>query len=468
MTETAFEFRRTRRSTTIALALLLMATNARAEPTASRDLTRPILTNSDAAQYSESNGTMDRQAFREPRGALPLREALALALVQNPGLAAFSWETRARESEALQAGLFPNPQISVEAENFAGNGSFNGYDSAETTVMLGQLVELGGKRPKRRQVAELERDLADWDFEVARLNVLTAVTQNFVTVLEAQRRLELADDLRKLALESLEAVSKRVEAGAASAVEQMRADVILSSSEVAKRRAEAALEAARASLAALWGSPSATFDIAVGDLDTIDALPPIEPTESLIARNPDIARWASERAHRDAVVTLESARGIPNVTVQGGVRQFESGSDTALVLGFSVPFPVFDRNQGARQAARSRQSKARSQQHAATTRVLRDLEVSIQALRASYDTVIALRTRVLPQAEKAYSGVRTGYLRGLFRYVDVLDAQRTLFELRNNELSELGQFHRAIADVERLSGTPIRNESAIPGARETK
>lgn len=443
----------------IPLAILSITSSAYANP----DAPLPPSYSLGGNIYAASPATLDpytpRDAFQEPKGSLSLRQALAVSLLQNPGLEAFAWASRAQEAEALQAGLLPNPTISVEAENFAGSGPLRDYDGAETTVMLGQLVELGRKRSKRRQVAELERDLADWDYETRRLEVLTAVTQEFVNVLEAQRRLALADELRRLARESLNAVSKRVKAGAASSVEETRAGVNYSSAEVALRRAEAGLEAARARLASQWGSRLAAFDTAVGELDSIYRPPSIESIQDLVQTNPDIARWTSELNHREAVVSLEDSQRVPDFTLGGGFRRFEGGNDSAVVLGITVPFPLFDRNQGARQAAHMRRRQAQSEKYAAATRVARDLEVSFQVLRASYDAVVALRDKVLPQAESAYSGVQTGYLQGLFRYVDVLDAQRTLFELRDRELTELSQFHRTAAEVERLTGTPLRAQS---------
>ena len=403
---------------------------------------------------------------REVEGELSLRRALTLALLRNPELAAFSWESRAREADALQAGLLPNPTLSIEAENLAGSGPFSGYDNAETTVMLGQLVQLGGKRAKRQRVAELERDLADWDYEVKRLDVFTSVTRRFIDVLEAQYRLRLARELRDLAEESLEAVSNRVRMGAASSVERTRAAVNASSAAVALRRAEAGLAASRADLAALWGSRNASFDRAVGDLEAIYEPPELPAIRDRLANNPDVARWASERAHRRAFVKLQDAERIPDITLAGGLRRLETSDDSALVLGLTIPLPLFDRNQGARDAARFRESKAGSMEEAAVVRAARSLEIAYQGLRASHDAVLALREEVLPQAERAYVGVRDGYLRGLFRYVDVLDAQRTLFELRAQELSALGQFHRAAADVERLTGTPL-DPTTRPSETET-
>src|SRR4029434_6083519 len=99
------------------------------------------------------------QAVANPTGVLTLAQAQALALLQHPKLAAFGWEVRAGEARTLQASLPPNPEWGVEVENFAGSGALRGFQSAEITIFLSQLIELAGKRPKRTRVAGMERAL---------------------------------------------------------------------------------------------------------------------------------------------------------------------------------------------------------------------------------------------------------------------------------------------------------------------
>jgi len=222
-----------------------------------------------------------------PAGELTLRQALALALLQNPELAAFSWEVRTREAEALQDGLLPNPELGIEMENIAGGGEFSGTDAAETTVTLSQLVELGGKRAKRRAAASLEAELAGWDFETKRLDVLTTTAKAFVGVLAAQERLAQADELAGLAESFFRTVSERVEAGKVSPMEQTRAQVPLAAARVAQDRDRLALEAARKELAALWGENTASFERAVGSLEHIGPVPPQEQLTSFLDQNPD-------------------------------------------------------------------------------------------------------------------------------------------------------------------------------------
>jgi len=392
----------------------------------------------------------------EPEGTITLRDALAAALLRNPDLASFSWEIRVREARALQAGLRPNPELALEVENVAGSGAFNGVGRAETTLTLGQLIELGGKRMKRRRVAELGATLAGWDYEVLRIEVFAAVERAFNGLLAAQERLRLTGELLDLAARSRDSVARQVQAGAASPVERTRAEVALATQALERRSAEAAQEAARARLAATWGGRKALYERAAGDLFAIAVPPTREEILRRLSANPDIARWVEEIELRKAVVALEDARRISDPVASAGVRRLEESNDTTVVFSVRVPLQVFDRNQGARLAARRDLTKARHQRAAVEVGVRTALEVVIQELTASYQEVVSLREQLLPKAEQSYRSVRQGYLRGLFRYLDVLDAQRSLFGLRSRELNALLDYHNAVAEIERLTGTPIQ------------
>jgi cobalt-zinc-cadmium efflux system outer membrane protein len=237
--------------------------------------------------------------------------------------------------------------------------------------------------------------------------------------------------------------------------------------EVATTRVDLAaarrtLEAARAELAATWGGRTADIARATGDLGRVAPPPPLETVRGWLARNPELARWDREIAQREAIVELEDARRIPDVTAAAGLKYLAEPNSTALVAGFSVPIPIFDRSQGERVAARSEVRRARHQQRAARARLGAELEAAYHEFAARHHEVGELRERVLPAAQGAYDGVRRGYLRGLFRNADVLDAQRTLFELRLRELDALHAYHRSKAEIERLTGTPVSPRSLTP------
>lgn len=410
----------------------------------------------DGTRPSDAERTAPVTAADETTTPITLRDALARALRDSPQLAAFSWEVRAREAAALQAGLLPNPELSIELENFGGSGEFGGFDASENTVRLAQLIELGGKRTKRRAVALRERELAGWDYEAARIDTLTRVALAFVDVLAAQERLALTQQLVAAGEKALAVVDDQVEAGAVSAVEHSRADVALASAGVDLHRRRRELETARVWLAATWGGADAIFSRAEGRLDDGIVEPP--SVAALLARlseNPDLARWSTQlSAHREAV-DLEEAKRVPDVTLGGGPRWFNDTDDSAFVVDLSVPLPLFDRNQGGLLEAHHRLAKANAEHAAAEIDVRATLVVAHRSLAAAYDTVATLRERVLPKAEEAYAGATSAYRRGVLRYLDVLDTQRTLFALRSEYLDALAEYHGAVARVERLVGQSL-------------
>ncbi|MFB6279595.1 MAG: TolC family protein, partial [Salinibacter sp.] len=85
-----------------------------------------------------------------PGDTLTLPESLALALANNPRLQSFSWEVRAQEAQALQAGLWPNPVLGTETEDLSTNDPLGDFVDSEQMVQVSQPIELWGRPGKRR------------------------------------------------------------------------------------------------------------------------------------------------------------------------------------------------------------------------------------------------------------------------------------------------------------------------------
>jgi cobalt-zinc-cadmium efflux system outer membrane protein len=388
-------------------------------------------------------------------GVITLRDAVAAALVGNPDLAAFSWEVRVREARTLQAGLLPNPELRADVENVGGSGDRQEFEDTETTLRLSQLVELGGKRAKRRRVAELGRELATWDYEAKRLSVLSGTSKAFVATLTAQERLALADESEGLAGAVERAVGATVRAGASPPVELNRAAVALGQAQVERRRADRELAAARSALAATWGGRRPAFDRVSGALARVEAVPSLEDLLARLTHNPDLARWDTEIEERTAAVALAEAGRVPDVTVGAGGRHFSDNGDNALVVELTVPLPILNWNQGTIAEARHRLSKARAEREATDVALRAAMAAAYERLASAHERAMALRERLLPQARASLDGTTDAFKKGLFRFTEVLDTQRTLFQLRGEELSALEAYHLAAAEIDRLVGSAV-------------
>jgi len=413
----------------------------------------------------ESGSEIKARDIPEPSGIITLRHALAYALVHNPALAVFSWEIRVADARRLQASLLPNPEFEVEVEEFGGVDERRGFDGSETTIQLGQLIELAGKRSKRTRLAALEKDLAGWDYESKRLDVMNQVAQAFVDVLASQERLALLKELVDLSEQVFIAVEQRVNAGKDSPVEQTKAKVALTTIQIEWERAKLILVSARKQLVATWGSSTPVFTKVAGQFDNVSPIPSDSVLIASVSQNPDIARWAMEMEQRQATVDLEKAQAIPDPTVFGGARRFNETDDTAFLLGISIPLPLFDRNQGNILAAKYRLAKAREERKAVETGLYAALAEAYQALSSAFAETTALRNDVLPGAQSAFDAASRGYREGKFGYLQLLDAQRTLFEARGQYVESLAAYHKARAEVERLIGQSL---DSIENNRKSK
>jgi cobalt-zinc-cadmium efflux system outer membrane protein len=423
-----------RRATVVALAAVLTATSAFA----------------DVAQVTDAD-----------TAHLTMRAALLRALRDSPRLPDSSLELRAREAETLQAGLLPNPALTTEVEDFGGGGSRNGFDASQTTVSLAQLIELGGKRAARVRVADANADLARWDFESLRMDVLSTVAKAFLTTLAAQDKLVLTDELRHIADASVGTVARTVESGGVSPVEEGRAKVLLSQVQIEREQRARDLDRARLALAATWGSNDPTFVAVAGKLNDVRKPEALEQLWLDVEHNPDLARWTTELEQRAATLSLAEAQAIPDVTVSAGGRYYQDESSAGVVALFSVPLPVFDRNQGAIRAAQTRLERAKVEQRVTEVSIRSAVAQGYQQLLASYRQVVELRDRTIPQAEGVFRGAQDAYARGLFRYIEVLDAQRTLFQLRADYVDALLAYHTQITDIARLTGRDP-SDRAVP------
>ncbi len=404
-------------------------------------------------------------ATAEPAGPLDLRSALALALRFNPGLSSASREREAGDAAVVQAGAWPNPVFEAQVEDLRrGNRT--------TTLQLSQPIELGGKRAARVTAAERARDQAASALLARRSELRASVITMFFELLAAQERLRLAQDSVGLAETATRTAANRVAAGKVSPLEESRARVAEAGIRVELLQAEGALRSARQQLAALWGNPNPRFTQADGALDRLPADAAAADVESRLPAAPVLRQARLEVERRQALSDLEQARRVPDVTVSLGAKRVPAdegmgSSRNQVVVGLSVPLPIFDTNRGNVAEALSREEKARDELAAAELQLGADVARATERLRSARATALTLQRDALPGAEAAYKAAARGFELGKFSFLEALDAQRTLFQVRNQHLLAVADAHRAAAELDRLLGIGADEETpdAAPAVR---
>ena len=399
--------------------------------------------------------TIPVQAAERASPAISLPQALQRALAANPRLTAAERDIGIAGGLRIQAGVLPNPDVSFELDNALGSGPYKGLRSAETNLQLSQLVELGGKREARIAAGEAGIGSAVWQRRATRLEVLSEAAIAFITIISAQRRIEIFDEQIEGFGTLIPLLQKRVQEGASSPAETLRAQVAADLFRVERERAKTQLALARRDLAILMGDSSPHFGKALGRLTNIGQPPPFRDVLRAIEANPQLLRWTAVAAQRNAELLIARLKAIPDPRISAGWRHYQDTNDNAVRLGVSIPIPIFDQNTGNIIAAQETLAKTDAE------RAINKLVLTSIVGRA-YDTLTGalaelklLRTSIIPNARSASETIQSGYLQGRFTLLELLDVKGSVLQALLREQEALQNFHIAIATIEGLVGNPF-------------
>ncbi len=387
------------------------------------------------------------------RAAEPLRleEAVARAMASNPALAAEAAALRATQARAEREAL-PTPYVlGGEIENVAGTGALSGGDSAETTLRISRVIELGGKRAARQALGSAELSQQQHLAATARIDIASRTTARFVEVVADQQRLAYADERVAQAERTRREVATWVAAARNPESDLSAAEIAVAEAELEREHAEHELASARITLAASWGALTPEFDTVAGDLQP---LPDIEPFETLAARLPTTPEQRASLLEAEAIAArrrVAKASAKPDLNVSVGVRRLEAFNDQGLVMSVSVPLGSKPRAAYAIAEADAQLAALEARRDALRFERHQALFEKYQELRHARTEVESLQSKMLPKAEQALDFVRRGFEAGRFSFVSLAQAQNTLFDLRARSVEAAARYHILLVEVERLT-----------------
>ena len=389
-------------------------------------------------------------AYAQQQSANSLDDFLRLALRNSPAIQAELASIDAAEGNALQQSLRPNPNAVFEAENFAGDRELSGFDGAEFTLGLEQKIETGGKRRFRSNVATHELSMAEQEAMAKILGTLSEIQFALVRHAVAQERLDIAIKRLGLADKTHEAVKTRVSAAAASDIEHTKIDIEQKSAEIEKRQAEKELQVTYALLAKLLGSETLVTGLEHLALDKLPTQPDRSALLVAIEQSPQAMLLEYNRQRASSAVNLARSQAVPDVTVGLGIRHFNDRDDNALMATLSVPIPLFDRNQGGVAQAKAEANKAEALAHAGSLSLQESALNALEQYGTALQEVSAYQKDIIPSARQAYSQASDGYAAGRYSFLELLDTQRTLYQVQDAWLSSLLDLHEAKAQTDFL------------------
>ena len=363
---------------------------------------------------------------------LSLSEAVRLAAERNPQAAGARGLVEIAQANRLNAGLRPDPAISVESEGFPLFDSPRPpfIDGQELTIRFDQEIETGGRR-------RLRVETADAGVAAANLIARDRLRRLELAVRRAYLQLALAQadaDVARTSLGEIDRVltvgRERVRVGESARSEVSRLEVERLRFAEDAFAADLALRNARAALLTLLGASNLTQQVqasdslsassagAAGQVGTGAVPQPSVQAE----RRPDLLAAREELRRAETETRLQRALRSPNVTLGGGYKR-DFGTN-AVVFGVTVPVPLWNKNQGGVARATAEQRVVASNLAAVELDVRLDIQqaqnsVDVNRARADY-----IERQVLASAREARDVVSESYKLGAADLIDFLDAQR--------------------------------------------
>lgn len=390
---------------------------------------------------------------------LTLASAMQTAIDRSPVLMSARYRLDAADARsAARRDGTPNPELTVEAEDFLGGDPAHGVDALQVTTSLSQELELGKKASRRRQIRRTTRDVSAVSLELTRQNLLADVAMAFLDVLTQQERVKHAGEMVELAQITVNTVTAQVDAGRSTGMEQEKALVELHLAELQKKAALRDLDATKIRLAAVCGRSQPFFEEVSGDLNVTADLPALDDLLQRAQQHPELKLNLAQVRQQQAIADAEKANRLPNVKFDIGFRWNNVSSNYAMVAGVGVPIPLFDRNRGNINGAARDVARANSDAEMGIIDKNAAIATAYQTLRFELDRLKTLQQDISPRVMATFEAVAEGYRIGRFGYLDLLDAQRTMFEIQHMLLDALVKYQAARITLSYTAGIPVSDK----------
>lgn len=380
---------------------------------------------------------------------LSLEDAVRKAQSQRPELRAAALRAEAAGQLRRQSTAMPNPRLFLQAENIRSSNFDFGRD-ADTFAYFSQVLETSGRRGGRIAVATGHEERGRLEAEQVKREIGFNVRDAYWKAAAAQYTKGLYEQSESYFKQILDYHEARFHEGKLAEVDLLRVRLQSEQIHAAAANARLRLERAQLALEREMGVLQPGPWLLTEKFDQLETPRPI-------AISPDVTisriegRLAQQRvATAQAQLRLERANGRPDLDALFGYKR--TGGLNTAIAGLQLNIPLFDRNQGASDAARSEVSAAESTLEA--TRIQLNSEVAL-AQRA-YDSRLQqvkeifgpLRQRAVEIADIS----RAAYREGGLDLLRLLDAERLRIESQIAWADALTEYHASVDELERAEG----------------
>ncbi len=395
------------------------------------------------------------------------------ALKSNPEIVAS--EKGLLEAKGLlhQAGLRPNPELQIEG----GTSSILGESGdQELSVAYVHTLELGNKRKKRVDVAEIGLMIAGQQLQDRKRHLILEIKKQFAEFFASQSVLEATNGSYELHKKLHEFTVAKVDEGEAAAVEKILSEIELKRLELERVTLAAEISASLSKLRLITGLDEKESiqeflpkDIPIENLDLTTVLAAAKE------KNPQLQISRLEYQQAEAALSLTKAEGSSDLDIflqysneksrfdafgidQNGSTIPLKDSDQILSTGVSFQLP-FSRNQGNTTAASARLEQARLRTNFLEKTIEQEVNATFQRYQLAREAYKLYNDSIIKQSQSQLEIMRIAFESGEFRFLDWMNEQKRALDIQKAFVSVAKDYFLAAAELEFLTGSGLKQEA---------
>jgi multidrug efflux system outer membrane protein len=460
----------------ITLAIIVSFTGCAVGP----DFKKPVVETPDNFRFSDSKSKEVVnlnwwELFDDP----VLYSLVVTALTNNKDLMIAA--SRIEEARAALGFTKADQYPRLDLEAGAATGNFLGISRSSTTdkyafiaPVVSWEIDFWGKYRRSTEAAKAELMASEYSLRTVQINLISEVVSTYFLLLDYHQRLKISEKTLDSRIDSLDIIQKRFDKG-------IIPEIDLNQAQIQKEIAAGAIPLYQRLIANTENALSILMGKFPGEIKTGDDLgqqtvPPDIPVglpSTILERRPDVAEAMYLFQAQTARIGVAQALRFPSISLTGlfGVASSEisniSTDGTVWSVGGSLLGPIFDFKK-SRQRVEIENERTQQALYRYENRVLfafREVSDALNDIQ-TYKKQISTVERKLKAAENAARLSKMRYDKGVTSYLEVLDTERTLFDV-GLEYSELKQqFYNAYVRLYKALGggwlTKAEMEQAQP------
>lgn len=345
------------------------------------------------------------------------------------------------------AGQRPNPDF------------ISAYTRAEPRWQpsVSQLIELGGKRGRRIDVARNELRLTELDLDAALRTLRHDLRAAYFNLTFARNNYDLGQQALAQAKELANIARERFEAGDIAQFEVLQANLAVDRATNDLDRLGNTERIARSTMNQLLNrAPDAPLDLHDSLFSRIGSV----STQDLIARslsqNVELRTAEQQIATEQSRLRLARAQRVPDLTLEPGLETHDSAySHPGFKMQVSVGLPIFNRGGADIRKSSAMLEQLQAERDAARQRIAAEIARASLNVDSARKQVEFYETKLLPDAERVRELANEAYRIGQTSLLSVIDATRNAREVRQAYLQALFDYQTAVADLEQAAGVKM-------------